>query len=139
MSLSDLSKLIVSSFSFRIFFREMSLFVSLILRDHSGRHCRNLLRYRGRPKYNSHFSKSGFPPSHLTLFFSILTNISCSLNCYLIEITTSSLYYLSLSFESLDHNKYSYFVLFFDFLLLFLLVYFYSFLMIFLFWRSLSR
>ena len=133
MSLPDLSKLIMSSFSFRISFREMSLFVSLILRGHSGGHYRNLLRYRGRPKYNSHFSESGFPPSHPTLFSSILTDINCSLNCYLIEITISSLYYLSLSFESLDYNKYSYSVLFFDFSLLFLLVYFYSFLMVFLF------
>ena len=131
MSFLDLLKLTVSSFSFRTSSEEMSLFVNLILRGYFGRHCRSPLRYRDHPKYNSHFSGLSFLSSHLTSSSSVLTDISCSLNYYLVEMLTSSLHYLSLLFKSLDHNKCSYSVLFFSFSLLFSSIYFRSFLMIF--------
>ena len=91
MFLSDLPKLTMSSFFFWTSSRKMSLFVSLILRSHFGRHCRNPLRYRDHPKYNSHFSGLSFPSSHPTSSSSVLTDINCSLNCYLVEMLTGSL------------------------------------------------
>ena len=133
MSLLGLSKLIVSPFSFRTSFEEMFSFVSPILRGHFGGHYRSLLEYRYRPKCNSHFSGLGFLSPYFISFFNVLTNINCLLNCYLVKMTTDSLHYLSLLFEFLSYNKYLYSILFLDFSLLFLLVYFRFFLMIFLF------
>ena len=133
MSLSDFPKLTVFSFSFWTSSEEMSLFVGPILHGHSGGYCRSLLQCKDRLKYNSHFSGSGFPPPHLTPFLSILMNINCLLNYYLVEMSIDSLHYSPLLFESLGHSKCSYSVLFLDFSLLSLPVYFYYFLIIFLF------
>ena len=99
MSLSGLLKLIISSFSFRTSSKEMSSFVSSILRDHFEEHYRSLLECRDRSKCNNHFSRSDFSSSHLIPFLSVLTDINCLLNCYLVEMTTDSSYliYFSIS------------------------------------------
>ena len=91
MSLFILSKMIVSSFPFRTSFKEMSLFVGLILRGRSGECCHSLSRCRDRPKYNSHFLGSGFLSPRPIPSLNGLTGISCSLNCYLVKMTMSSL------------------------------------------------
>ena len=91
MSFLVLLKMVMSFFSFETSSRKMFLFVNLILRNHSGEHCRSPLWYKDRPKCNSRFLESGFPSSHLILSPNVLADISCSLNCYLVEMTTGSL------------------------------------------------
>ena len=124
----------VSSFLFETSFEKMSSFVSLILRSHSGEHCHSPSRYKDRSKCSSHFLESGSLFLRLILFLNVSTNINCSLNCYLVEIMISSLYYFSLLlFKSLDLDKCLYLVLFSNLSIRFLLVYSRSFSIIFLF------
>ena len=127
-----LPKVVVSSSSFETSLRETSLFVSLILRSRSVKYCRNPLRYRDRPKYNSHFLRSSSLSPRLISSFNVLTNINCLLNCYLIEKIMNSLhYFLLLLFEFPNLDKCSFFVLSLNLLISFPLTYSRSFLMIF--------
>ena len=91
MSFFIFLKMIVSSFLLKTSFEKMSLFVSLILYGHSGKHCRSPLLRRDRSRCNSYFSRSGSLLSRPIPSPSILTSISCSLNCYLVEKMTGSL------------------------------------------------
>ena len=133
MSPSILPKMMMSSFSFRTSSGEMSSFVSLILRGRSGECCHNLSRCRDRLKYNSHFLGSSFLSPRPIPSSNDLTGISCSLNCYPVEMTISSPHYLPLLFEFLDHDRCSCSVFLLDSLSLFRSVYFRFFLMVFLF------
>ena len=83
---------------------------------------------------NSRFLGSGFLPSYLISFPNVLVGINCLLNCYPVEKMMDFLHYsLSLLFESLDRDRYSCFILFFDVLVSFPSVCFRSFLKVFLF------
>ena len=113
---------------------KMSSFVSPIPRDRFGERCRNPPQYRDRPKCNSHLLGSSSLSPRLILSLNVLTDISCLLNCYLVEISTSSLYYsLSLLFEFPSLDRCSCLVLSPDLSIRFPLVYSHSFLMIFFF------
>ena len=90
MFLSDFPKLTMFSFSLKTSSKEMSFFVDLILHGHSGGYCRSLLQCKDRLKCNSHFPGSGFPSSHPTSSLSVLADISCLLNCYLMEMSIDS-------------------------------------------------
>ena len=125
-------------FPFWNIFWKTSSFVSLILRGHSGGHCHNLRWCRDRPMYNSRFLESGFLSSHLIPFPNVLVGISCLLNCYPVGKTMNSSHYpLLLLFGFSDRDRCPCFVLFLDSLVLFSPVCSRSFLMIFLFGRSL--
>ena len=69
----------------------MSRFVGLISRNHFRGHYRNPSRCKDRLKCNSHFRGSDSLSLHLIPLFSILTSISCSLNCYPVEMMIDSL------------------------------------------------
>ena len=119
-------------------FRKMSSFVSLILRGHSGEHCHSLLWCKDRPMCNSRFLGSGFLSPRPIPFPNALVGISCLWNCYLVGKTMNSPHYpLLLLFGFSSRGRCPCFVLFFDSLVLFSPVCFHSFLMIFLFERSL--
>ena len=106
-----LSKVVMSSFSFKTSSRKTSPFVSLILHSCSGGYYRNLPRYKDRSKCNSHFLKLDSLSPRSISFLNVLTDISCLLNCYLVEKMVSSLHYPLLSlFEFPDHDRCSFFV-----------------------------
>ena len=85
-----LPKVVVSLFPFGTSSRRISPFVSPILRGRSGGYCRSPLRCKDRPKCNSHFPRSSSPPLRPIPFPNVLADISCLLNCYLVEKMVSS-------------------------------------------------